>query len=153
MPLTVSFSVGRPRYDVTYDQLEFLVGERFTIERMAQCLQVSGRTIRRRLAEFGFPLGELFSCITDSDESVRDIRSRFPQIGCRQMRSMLDSDFGIRVQKQRVRMAMRRVDPAGAAIRWSEVHVRRRYSVYGANALWHIDTHHSLIRWRFVVLG
>ena len=24
-------------------------------------------------------------------------------------------------------MAMRRVDPAGATIRWSEVHARRRY--------------------------
>lgn len=42
---------------------------------------------------------------------------------------------------------MRRVDLAGAAIRWSEVHVRRRYNVYDANALWHIDTHHSLVRW------
>ena len=57
MPLT-SFSVGRPQYDVTYDQLEFLIGERFTIERMAQCIQVSGRTIRRMLAEFGFRLGK-----------------------------------------------------------------------------------------------
>ena len=31
VPLT-SFSVARPRYDVTDDQLEFLIGERFTIQ-------------------------------------------------------------------------------------------------------------------------
>ena len=48
-------------------------------------------------------------------------------------------------------MVMRRVDPAGAAILWSEVHVRRRYNVYGANALWHKDTHHSLVHWRLLV--
>ena len=69
------------------------------------------------------------------------------------MRAMLEADHGLRIQRCRVRMAMRRVDPAGAAIRWSEVHVRRRYNVYGANALWHIDTHHSLVRWRLVVAG
>ena len=65
------------------------------------------------------------------------------------MRAMLEADHGLRIQRCRVRMAMRRVDPAGAAIRWSEVHVRRRYNVYGANALWH----HSLVRWRLVVAG
>ena len=27
------------------------------------------------------------------------------------------------------------------------------YSVPGPNALWHIDDHHSLIRWRFVIHG
>ena len=25
--------------------------------------------------------------------------------------------------------------------------------MYGANALWHIDTHHSLVRWRLVIAG
>jgi len=69
------------------------------------------------------------------------------------MRLMLEANYGLRIQRIRVRMAMRRVDPAGAAIRWSEVHIRRRYNVYGANALWHIDTHYSLVRWRLVIAG
>ena len=69
------------------------------------------------------------------------------------MRAMLESDHGLRIQRLRVRLAMRRVDPAGAAIRWSEVHARKRYNVYGANALWHIDTHHSLVLWRLVITG
>ena len=154
-PLQRASYAGRPRYDVSRRQIEFLVGEGFGVGRMARCLQVSSRTIRRRLAEFGMLLHEQFSNITDAqlDDCVRAIRSRFPRIGYMQMRSMLESDFGIRVQRHRVRIAMRRVDAAGAAIRWSDVQVRRRYSAYGANALWHIDTHHSLIRWRFVILG
>ena len=69
------------------------------------------------------------------------------------MRAMLESDHGLRIQRLRVRLAMKRVDPAGAAMCWSKVHVRRRYKVYAANALWHIDTHHSLVRWRLVIAG
>ena len=30
---------------------------------------------------------------------------------------------------------------------------RRRYYVPGSNSLWHIDGHHSLVRWRFVIHG
>ena len=41
---------------------------------------------------------------------------------------------------------------AGAAIPWSEVHVRQ-YNIYGANALWQIDTHRSLVLWHLVVAG
>ena len=146
---------GRPRYAITYDQLSFLVGENFNTRRIANCLGVSVSTVRRRLRDNGIELDQTYSQIsdTDLDQFIRNIRLHFPRIGCRQMRAMLESDHGLRIQRCRVRMAMRRVDPAGASIRWSEVHVRRRYNVYGANALWHIDTHHSLVRWRLVIAG
>nr|XP_029132269.1 uncharacterized protein LOC114919795 [Labrus bergylta]XP_029132270.1 uncharacterized protein LOC114919795 [Labrus bergylta]XP_029132271.1 uncharacterized protein LOC114919795 [Labrus bergylta] len=36
---------------------------------------------------------------------------------------------------------------------WLHVTRRRQYSVPGPNSLWHIDGHHKLIRWRFVVHG
>ena len=147
--------VGRPRYEITFDQLSFLVGENFNTPRIAECLGVSVSTVRRRLRDNGIWLDESYSYISDAqlDQLIINIRSHFPRIGCRQMRAMLEADHNVRIQRHRVRMAMRRVDPAGAAIRWSEVHVRRRYNVYGANALWHIDTHHSLIRWRLVIAG
>ena len=143
-------AVGRPRYDITFDQLSFLVGENFNTRRIANCLGVSVSTVRRRLRDNGISLDGSYSAVSDIDldQLIRNIHSHFPRIGCRQMRAMLEADHGLRIQRCRVRMAMRRVDPAGAAIRWSEAHVRRRYNVYGANALWHIDTHHSLVRWR-----
>ena len=148
-------TAGRPRCEITFDQLSFLVGENFNRGRIADCLGVSVSTVRRRLRDNGIWIGESYSSISDLelDRLIINIRSHFPRIGCRQMRAMLEANHGVRVQRYRVRMAMRRVDPAGAAIRWSEVHVRRRYSVYGANALWHIDTHHSLVRWRLVIAG
>ena len=129
------------------------MGENFNTRRIANCLGVSVSTVRRRLRDNDISLDRSYSAIsdTDLDQLIRNIRSHFPRIGCGQMRAMLEADHGLRIQRCRVRMAMRRVDPvdpAGAAIRWSEAHVRRRYNVYGANALWHIDTHHSLVRWR-----
>ena len=41
-------------------------------------------------------------------------------------------------------------DPIAASFRWGAI-VLRTYSVSGPNSLWHIDGHHSLIRWRLVV--
>ena len=139
----IGFAVGRPRpYKITFDQLSFLVGEDFSTRRIANCLGVSVSTVRRRQLRDIF-WHRSYSAIsdTDFDQLIRNIRSHFPRRGWRQMRAMLEADHGLRIQRCRVRMAMRRVDPAGAAIRCSEVHVRRRYNVYGANALWHIDTH------------
>ena len=46
------FAVGRPRYNITFDQLCFLVGENFNIRRIVNCLgvsQLSVSTVRRRL--------------------------------------------------------------------------------------------------------
>ena len=149
------FAAGRPRYNITFDQLCFLVGENFNTRRIANCLGVSVSTVLRRLRDNDISLHRSYSAIsdTDLDQRIRNIRSHFPRIGCRQMRAMLEADHGLRIKRCRVGMAMRRVDPAGAAIRWSEVHARRWYNVYGANALWHLDTHHSLVRWRLVVAG
>lgn len=154
-PFVERHSVGRPPLDISEEQLEFLVREDFTLRRMAGCMGTSVSTIRRRLGEFALQVRETFSNINDAnlDNLIRGVRSRFPRVGYRQMRAILRSEYGLRVQRERVRLSLRRVDPAGASIRWSEVHVRRKYNVYGANALWHIDTHHSLIRWRFVIAG
>ena len=49
------------------------------------------------------------------DYLLHNIRSSFHRIACRQISSMLDSAFGIRVEDKNVRMAMRRFDPAGSA--------------------------------------
>lgn len=48
---------------------------------------------------------------------------------------------------------MTRVDPKNTAIRWCAQVSRRTYQVPWPNSLWHIDGHHSLIRWKFVIHG
>ena len=60
---------------------------------------------------------------------------------------------GVHVQLYCVRDSMRRVSPIECSIRWHQVLRRRQYCVPGPNSLWHIDGHHSLIRWRFVIHG
>lgn len=57
------------------------------------------------------------------------------------------------VQRERVIKAMRQIDPVVRSLRWGALVHRRRYTVPGANSLWHIDGHHSLIRWGLVVHG
>ena len=48
---------------------------------------------------------------------------------------------------------MSRVDPVGIVFRRTRVINRRIYQVNGPNSLWHIDGHHKLINWRFVIHG
>lgn len=48
---------------------------------------------------------------------------------------------------------MARVDPQNTALRWSAVVSRRKYQVPWPNSLWHLDGHHSLIRWKLVIHG
>ena len=51
--LRVNTSIwGRTSYDITQDQLQSLIGLRFTVPQIAELLQVSTRTIEHRLAEY-----------------------------------------------------------------------------------------------------
>ena len=61
--------------------------------------------------------------------------------------------IGIHVQQIRVRNLLRRFDPTFSHMRWAAVIHRRSYSVRAPNSLWHIDGHHSLIKYGFVVHG
>ena len=57
------------------------------------------------------------------------------------------------MQRDRVCAAINRVDPENTALGWAVVVTRRVYSVPWPNSLWHIDGHHSLIQWGFVIHG
>ena len=50
---------------------------------------------------------------------------------------------------------MWRVDATGLVLRTTQLNTvrRRKHSIPGTLALWHIDGNHKLIRWRFVVHG
>ena len=59
----------------------------------------------------------------------------------------------IHVPRFRVRASIHRVDPVNTALRRSIAIRRRVYHSEGPNAVWHIDGHHKLIKWRFVTHG
>lgn len=80
------------------------------------------------------------------------IQHDYPNCGQQLIRGYLRNQ-GICVQRSRLRESIQRTDPLRRLVRWHQVVSRRTYSVKGSNSLWHIDGHHSLIRWRFVVHG
>ena len=46
-----------------------------------------------------------------------------------------------------------RLDPKNTALRWAIVTTRRKHYVPCQNSLWHLDGHHFLIHWGFVIHG
>ncbi|CAC5384765.1 unnamed protein product [Mytilus coruscus] len=145
---------GRPVYDITKDQLEYLVDLSFTGTEMAKLLQVSHSTIKRRLRFYGLSTTKQYSsiCDDDLDQLLQPIIEENPHLGYRSIQARLKV-CGHFCPETRVRAALVRLDPAAVAMRWCDTVQRRKYRVAGPNSLWHIDGNHKLIRWRFVVHG
>ena len=59
----------------------------------------------------------------------------------------------LHVQRNQIRVVISRVDPRNTTLRWGALVLRRKYYIPLPNSLWHVDGHHALIRWRFVVHG
>lgn len=146
--LLLDGSVGRPRYGISYHQLETLISMNLTVPRIAQLLGVSVSTVRRRMREYDLSIRETYSNITDAslDAIVSDVHTQFPGWGNRLVYGWLVS-HGIRVQFERVRESQRRIDPEGSMLRRLHRVCRRRYAVQGPRYLWHIDGNHKLIRY------
>ena len=140
---------GRPKLNISQDQLQFLVERGFTILDISRMVNVSVRTIERRLHDFRLSITENFSHIDDQslDRIIQEILRDFPSFGYRRMTGALTSR-GIKVQQVCIREAMRRVNPDGVLLRALAINTvnRRKYKVYGPLALWHIDGNHKLIR-------
>lgn len=60
---------------------------------------------------------------------------------------------GCTLQRRRIRDSLRRVNPNGSERRLRRALHRRVYNVSSPNALWHMDSNHKLVRWRFVIHG
>ncbi|KAL9966237.1 hypothetical protein ACROYT_G024284 [Oculina patagonica] len=147
---------GRPKFSIPKEQLQFLIEQRFNIPTIANMLCVSRRTVERRLQEFGLSCREAYSTMSDErlDIVINSILADFPETGYKRMTGFLRAR-GIVLQQNRIREAMRRINPEGTLSRALRLHCinRRSYQVSSPLALWHIDGNHKLIRWRFVIHG
>jgi len=146
---------GRPSYFIPKDSLVELRGLHFSWLKISQMFGVSRWTVMRRVQEYGLSGLQQFSVISDReiDEIIRDYMSRH---GCTTGEPFMSGYFrslGMHVQRWRIRAAINRVDPRNTALRWGALVSRRRYFVQWPNSLWHIDGHHSLIKWKFVIHG
>ena len=145
-------SGGRPAYSITNGQVEQLRETGMNWKSVAEFLCVSERTLHRRRIEFG--IESTFSEISDSDldQNIQEILQLTPNSGESYVKGSLKAK-GIAVQRSRVRESLRRVDPIGRSMRKRYAICRRVYNVKGPNHLWHIDSNHKLISWRFVIHG
>ena len=143
---------GRPRLEVMKQQLECLRNKHFRWVSIAKLLGISERTLRRQRDEFGLRVDSGFTDISEEHLiiGIQAVRSVTPNIGQSRMIGALRSR-SFHVQRWRTREIMRKIHPVGTALRWNQVVYRRKCSVLGPNALWHIDGHHKLIHWRLVV--
>ncbi len=89
---------------------------------------------------------------TELDALIRDYRLIRKTAGVRYIVGYLRS-LNLRIQRQRVIDSMGRVDGISVVLREQQTIKRRVYQVPRPNALWHIDGHHKLIRWGFVIHG
>ncbi len=145
--------VGRPRVVLNMDQVDLLRSAGFTWREVENAMLISRSTIWRRLRETGTFMSK-YCDIADSalDSIVRDFRHNHPHAGQVVIQGYLTST-GVCVQRYRIRKSISRVDPLGSFLHCRQPVTRRKYAVPGPNSLWHIDGHHSLIRWGLVVHG
>ena len=135
--------------EVSFEYIEFLRGLRFSFTEIARLIGISRATLYRRLNEAGVSHCCSYTDISDSDldSVVERIKITHPNDGECLMSGHL-TQRGIIVPRARLRASIHRVDPENTALRRSIAIRRRVYYVEGPNALWHIDTHHKLIRWK-----
>ncbi|KAL0573558.1 hypothetical protein V5O48_008391 [Marasmius crinis-equi] len=147
---------GRPAKIVDESYLrEALNPERaITIARLTRIVPVHRNTLRKYMRGYG--LGNLrFSRISNRelDKIVRAYRKEHPGSGLSYLTGHLHSQHGLRIQRHRILASIARVDGLGVILRRRQGIRRRKYRVSRPNALWHIDGHHKLILWGFIVHG
>lgn len=83
--------IGRPRFEISYDQLSFLVENRFTVPQIASMLGISVRTVHRRLAEFPLSIRAQYSVPSDNelDCIIGQVHRMFPMCGNSQIQGHL----------------------------------------------------------------
>lgn len=118
-------------------------------------LGVSRWTVHRRVVEYGLDKMRGFTSLSDGelDEVIKGyIANHGKCTGYNLIAGYLKS-LGLRIQRRRVRERLAKLDPQNTALRWGVLVSRRKYHVPWPNSLWHLDGHHSLIRWKLVIHG
>lgn len=154
-PFTLHYtgSQGTPIIVLNLEIVELLKGCGYTWSEIASSLQVSRTTLWRRLKEVDYDVQKYSDiCDDELDSILRQLQRDHPNCGQLLLLGYL-REKGVVVQRQRLRESIARTDPIRRHIRWHQVVTRRTYSVQRSNSLWHIDGHHSLIRWRMVIRG
>ena len=120
---------GRPRFDISREQLQYLHSMSFTWVQISELFGVSRKTIYRRRQEYGMG-NDPSQNITDNElrEILQEMRRELPSLGQTMVWGRLRS-LGFKVTRARVSEVMRASDPINTALRWREITSRQPYSV------------------------
>ncbi|KAK7027069.1 hypothetical protein R3P38DRAFT_2527204 [Favolaschia claudopus] len=145
---------GRPAKHIDPDYLKDATApsRNIKLNDLAAALKVHRHTLRKRMRELGLKKG--FDDIGDQDLDAitRKYKAKKPTSGLRYLRGHFRR-HGLRIQRERARHSLKRVDALGQALRSHLAINRRRYKVPRPNYLWHCDGHHKLIWWGIVIHG
>lgn len=113
---------GRPSFDISYEQLQYLLNYDLSVPDIAAALGVSKSTIFRRLRRFGLSVKERWTAISEErlDRTIREIQVDFPNADYRRILLQL-LVRGIKVSQLAVRSAMHKIDPEGVTMRWLQL--------------------------------
>ncbi len=144
---------GRPRADVTAEDILEWRKLKFTWSKIAQLLDISRSTLYRRLQDSGISCDK-YTAISNIqlDALMKAIKQDHPNDGERLVQGHL-SRQGISVRRKMLRDSIHRIDHDNVVARRRNIIQRREYTVPFPNFIWHIDSHHKMIRWRFVIHG
>ena len=145
---------GRPKKVVNVNYLVEAMStkRRISVSELARILGISRHTLIARMKEN--KVFYKFSALSRAslDNFVKMFRAEKPDSGIRYLIGFLRTQ-GVRVQRRRIFSSVNRVDPLGRALRQRTTIPRTKYNVSRPNAIWHIDGHHKLILWGFVIHG
>ena len=142
---------GRSRAPVTMEDILQLRKLNYKWSKIATILEVSRATVYRRLKEAGVSPDDRTALTNQQlDELICAIKRDHPKDGEVLMQAHLVRQ-GVRISRERLRQSIHRVDHANVIARRRCTIRRRVYSVPHPNYMWHLDGHHKMIRWRFVV--
>jgi len=119
-PVVHALGRGRPRFDITRDQLEYLSSLSFNWTQISALLGVSRMTVYRQRAEFDM-LGDTSEPLTNDEvrRHVTNMRQQFPNIGESMTIGRLRAAFElheIRFGKQSEQQTLSTVHSAGLVV-------------------------------------
>ena len=145
---------GRPRKLVNEHVLReaFAANSTIRISTLARILKVSRNTLKRSMTVYGITRAYSNISQDELDEKVVAFFTDRPESGYLYLHEFLRS-LGLGVRRKDVKAAMARVRPLASALRDHGPIARRAYEVRRPNAIWHVDGHHKLILYGFVIHG
>jgi hypothetical protein len=146
---------GRPRYGIPWNIVTVYREAGHTWKEIAKLMGVSDDTLYRRRKEENILDPMPYSTITNAelDPLIKNIIQQTAGVVGVTYILAICSDMGLRVQRQRIRDSVSRIDPVGNFDRWAAVIPRLVYSVPGPNYLWHMDGNLKLVMYGLVLHG